>query len=117
LKKEISKGVQLIFKSYGINAIVTPAEPIVAPKVGAKTVTYGDSSKKEEEDLNSALFRYTLPFNFTELPAIVLPCGFSNDNLPIGLQLVGPMFDESTILRIANIYERETDWHKRYPEI
>jgi aspartyl-tRNA(Asn)/glutamyl-tRNA(Gln) amidotransferase subunit A len=118
-KREISKTVQSIFKKYGISAIVTPAEPIVAPKVGTTKVQYGHGSTKEEEreDLSSALFRYTLPFNYTELPAIVLPCGFSNDNLPIGMQIVGPLFDEVTILRIANVFESVTDWHRNYPDI
>jgi aspartyl-tRNA(Asn)/glutamyl-tRNA(Gln) amidotransferase subunit A len=117
LKREISKTVQSVFKKHGIVAIVTPAEPIVAPMVGSTKVGFNYGSSREEEDLNSALFRYTLPFNFTELPAIVLPCGFTNDNLPIGMQIVGALFDEVTVLRIANVFESVTDWHTKFPTI
>ena len=53
----------------------------------------------------------------TGLPGVSLPCGFSNDNLPIGFQLTGRMFDEATLLRVADAYERATDWHRRVPSL
>ncbi|MDP2054446.1 MAG: amidase, partial [Acidobacteriota bacterium] len=57
--------------------------------------------------------------NMTGLPALVLPCGFSAGPpvLPIGLQLYGRAFDEATLLRIGDAYERATDWHRRRPPI
>jgi aspartyl-tRNA(Asn)/glutamyl-tRNA(Gln) amidotransferase subunit A len=61
--------------------------------------------------------RNTSPFNVLGLPAISLPCGFSTARLPIGLQIVGAPFAESTVLTLASAYERETKWHKRRPEL
>jgi len=60
--------------------------------------------------------RYTSPWNLLGLPAIVVPCGFSRDGLPLALQIVGRPFDEPTVLRIARAYERATDWHRRRPD-
>jgi aspartyl-tRNA(Asn)/glutamyl-tRNA(Gln) amidotransferase subunit A len=48
---------------------------------------------------------------------VSVPCGFSNDGLPIGFQLTGRMFDEATLLRVADAYERKTDWHRRVPSL
>ena len=61
--------------------------------------------------------RYTIPFDVLGLPAISVPCGFSDDGFPIGLQLVGRAFDEVTVLRVAHVYEQATDWHRRRPPI
>ena len=46
-----------------------------------------------------------------------VPCGFTADRLPVGLQLTGRRFDEATLLRIANAYERDTEWSKQPPPI
>lgn len=58
---------------------------------------------------------YTIAANLAGIPAISLPCGFSAANLPIGLQLMAPLFGEVALLRAARLYERETEWHKRRP--
>ena len=60
---------------------------------------------------------FSYPFNLTQQPAIVLPCGFSDDGLPIALQLVAPNFREDLCLRAAAAYEAATDWHKRRPPL
>jgi len=57
----------------------------------------------------------TMPFNLSGNPAIVLPGGFSSDGLPIGIQFVGRLFDEATLLGIAEAYEAATGWHLRRP--
>ena len=54
-------------------------------------------------------------FNRFGLPALTLPCGFSREGLPIGLQVVGPYFGESIVLTVAAAYQRSTDWHGRRP--
>ncbi|HEX4645867.1 MAG TPA: amidase family protein, partial [Verrucomicrobiae bacterium] len=59
---------------------------------------------------------HSRPANFTRLPAISIPCGFTRAGLPVGLQLIGRAFDEATLLRIAFSYEREHDWHSRHPQ-
>ena len=61
--------------------------------------------------------QYTRPYNITGFPAISVPCGFSDENMPIGLQLSGRPFDEVTVLRAAYAYEQSTDWHKRRPPL
>jgi aspartyl-tRNA(Asn)/glutamyl-tRNA(Gln) amidotransferase subunit A len=60
---------------------------------------------------------FTVSANLTGLPAISVPCGFSREGLPIGLQLTGRMFDEAALFAIARRYEQETDWWKRTPTV
>lgn len=57
----------------------------------------------------------TGPFDVSGLPAITVPCGFSKSGLPMGLQIVGAPFAESTVLRLAQAYEQATEWHRRAP--
>jgi aspartyl-tRNA(Asn)/glutamyl-tRNA(Gln) amidotransferase subunit A len=59
--------------------------------------------------------RNTGPFDICGLPAITVPCGFSTSGLPIGLQIVGAPFAESTVLGLAHAYEQATQWHRRAP--
>jgi aspartyl-tRNA(Asn)/glutamyl-tRNA(Gln) amidotransferase subunit A len=58
---------------------------------------------------------YTISCNLAGLPGISVPCGFTKSGLPIGLQILGPAFEEEKLLRIARMHERETDWHMRRP--
>ncbi len=60
---------------------------------------------------------YTISANLAGLPGLSLPCGFTSGGLPIGLQLQGPPFEESRLLRAARMYERETTWHTRAPRL
>jgi aspartyl-tRNA(Asn)/glutamyl-tRNA(Gln) amidotransferase subunit A len=59
---------------------------------------------------------FTVSVNLAGLPGISVPCGFA-DGLPIGFQLIGKMFDEATILRVADSFERASDWHTKTPPI
>ncbi len=59
----------------------------------------------------------TVPFNVTGHPAISVCCGFSNSGQPIGLQIVGRPFEESTVLQVADAYESAAQWHKRKPRL
>jgi aspartyl-tRNA(Asn)/glutamyl-tRNA(Gln) amidotransferase subunit A len=94
-----------------IDVLVTPTVPISAPKIGRTTGTIG----QETIDVMAALSRLTRPANLTGFPAISVPCGFTPEGLPIGLQLTGRPFAESTVLQLAYAYEQETDWHQRRP--
>jgi aspartyl-tRNA(Asn)/glutamyl-tRNA(Gln) amidotransferase subunit A len=58
---------------------------------------------------------FTNPFNLTGLPAITVPCGFTEGNLPAGLQIVAPPFEEATCFRVAYAYEQATEWRKQRP--
>jgi aspartyl-tRNA(Asn)/glutamyl-tRNA(Gln) amidotransferase subunit A len=55
--------------------------------------------------------------NITGLPAVSVPCGFTASNLPLGLQFIGPAFDEAGILRLAHAYERANEWYRRHPRL
>ncbi|MCE2482257.1 MAG: amidase, partial [Alphaproteobacteria bacterium] len=61
--------------------------------------------------------RCTRPFSYLGLPALSVPCGFTDDGLPTAFQLVGRPFDEATLLNLGHLYQRETDWHRRVPSI
>ena len=67
--------------------------------------------------MRTALVRLNRPGNFTGLPAISVPCGFTTEGLPVGLQLIGRQFDESTLLGIARAYEREHKWRSLHPQL
>jgi len=60
---------------------------------------------------------FTNPFNLTGLPAICVPCGFTAGNLPSGLQIVAPPFEEATCFRVAHAYEQATEWHFQRPPL
>ena len=90
------------------NCVVTPTSPTAAFKIGEKI------------DNPLAMYlsdTYTIPVNLAGLPAISLPCGFTQDGLPIGLQVITKAFDEETLLRLAYAFEQNTDWHKRKPKM
>ena len=80
-----------------------PTSPMPPFKLGEKT---DDPLQMYLADV------FTVSANLTGAPGISIPCGFAAGRLPIGLQLTGRMFDEPTLLRIADAYERLTDWNK-----
>jgi len=85
-----------------VDLIVTPATPTPAFKLG----------EKSEDPLQMYLSDiFTISVNLAGLPAIALPCGFSQTGLPIGVQLIGRAFEEETVLRAAHAYEQSTQWH------
>ena len=91
-----------------VDVLVTPTMPIPAPVIA--------ELKAKPEELRPAelkLLRNTRPFNVWGIPAISVPCGFTQDGLPIGLQITGPHWREDLVLRLAHSYERATAWHKR----
>jgi aspartyl-tRNA(Asn)/glutamyl-tRNA(Gln) amidotransferase subunit A len=61
--------------------------------------------------------RNTAPFDANGTPAISIPCGFSKEGLPIGLQVSGPRLAEVSVLALAHAYERATEWHKKRPPL
>jgi aspartyl-tRNA(Asn)/glutamyl-tRNA(Gln) amidotransferase subunit A len=96
-----------------VDAIVSPTVPVPAPPIGAESVQIDG----EQVGARAAIVGHCRPANFTGLPALSIPCGFTRDGLPVGLQLIGRAFDEATILRIAFSYERANDWGARHPRI
>ncbi len=96
-----------------VDALLAPTVPLAAPRIGEERVRVG----AEEESVRGALLRLNRPANFTGLPAISVPCGFTRAGLPVGLQIIGRAFDEADLLRIASIYEQAHRWHAARPPL
>ena len=88
------------------DVVAMPTTPTPAFKLGEKT------SDPLQMYLNDV---FTVSANLTGLPAISVPCGFSPGRLPIGLQLTGRLFDEATLLRAGDAYQKDTGWHMELP--
>jgi aspartyl-tRNA(Asn)/glutamyl-tRNA(Gln) amidotransferase subunit A len=94
-------------RAFGeVDVLMGPTTPTPAFEIGAKT---SDPITMYLNDI------YTIGANLAGLPAMSIPCGFSQ-GLPVGLQIVGPHFSEAKLLNAAHLYQRETDWHTRVPE-
>ncbi len=100
---EMKRRMEIFFEQFDI--LLLPSTPITAPLIE------GNDAVEQARRLT----RFTSPFNLTGLPALSVPCGFSKDSLPIGLQIVSRAWNESTVLRAGAAYERETAWHTRRP--
>ena len=94
-----------------VDVLATPASITPAPRIDSATVAIG----KATLPVRAALTRLTQIFNINGLPAASAPCGFSNGGLPMGLQIVGPAFEDATVLRVLHAYQQATDWHQRRP--
>jgi aspartyl-tRNA(Asn)/glutamyl-tRNA(Gln) amidotransferase subunit A len=88
-----------------VDALITPTSPMPAFKIGEKS----DPLALYLCDI------YTIGVNLAGLPAISVPCGFTQSGLPIGAQLIGQPFEESNLLAIAQAYERAQEWGARHP--
>jgi aspartyl-tRNA(Asn)/glutamyl-tRNA(Gln) amidotransferase subunit A len=90
------------------DCIMMPVAPTTAFKIG----------EKADNPLQMYLSDiYTIAGNLAGVPGISVPCGFDNAGLPIGLQIMAPTFAEDKLLRLARMYEKETDWHNDMPPI
>ncbi|MEI7998657.1 MAG: amidase, partial [Candidatus Omnitrophota bacterium] len=90
------------------DVILTPTAPTTAFKVGEKV---SDPLAMYLSDI------YTIPANLAGVPSISIPCGFSKEGMPIGLQLMGRAFDEEMLLRVSFAYEQNTSWHTKKPNL
>jgi aspartyl-tRNA(Asn)/glutamyl-tRNA(Gln) amidotransferase subunit A len=89
-----------------VDVLMGPTTPTPAFAIGAKMA---DPITMYLNDI------YTIGANLAGLPAISIPCGLVA-GLPVGLQLIGAHFAETTLLNAAHAYQRETDWHRKIPE-
>ncbi|OGY77554.1 MAG: hypothetical protein A2249_03375 [Candidatus Jacksonbacteria bacterium RIFOXYA2_FULL_44_7] len=89
-----------------VDVIITPTAPDVAFKIGSKE---NDPLAMYLEDI------FSVPVSLAGLPAISIPCGFNHENLPIGMQIIGPQLGETILLKVAAYYEGITDWHTKEP--
>ncbi|MBA2876807.1 Asp-tRNA(Asn)/Glu-tRNA(Gln) amidotransferase subunit GatA [Thermaerobacillus caldiproteolyticus] len=101
----IKQDFEKVFEKYDV--IIGPTTPTPAFKIGEKT---SDPLTMYANDI------LTIPVNLAGVPGISIPCGFV-DGLPVGLQIIGKHFDESTIYRVAHAFEQATDYHKQKPAL
>nr|WP_276576504.1 Asp-tRNA(Asn)/Glu-tRNA(Gln) amidotransferase subunit GatA [Caldicoprobacter algeriensis] len=102
----ITREFNKAFEKYDI--IIGPVSPTTAYRIGEKI---NDPVQMYMEDI------FTVPVNIAGLPAISIPCGFDSKSLPIGLQIIGKRFDETTVIRAAYTFEQNTDFHKAWPSL
>ncbi len=95
-----------------VDVVVGPTVPLVAPLIGRTMEASGTFGLSPRSIAN----RLTVPCNLTGMPAVSVPCGFS-EGLPVGLQIMGAAFDEATVLRVAAAYEEATEWHRQRPAV
>ena len=89
-----------------VDVLIGPVSPTLPFKLGEKA--------------NDPLAMYlsdilTVPVNLAGIPALALPCGFSENNLPIGMQLIGPRWSENLLFDVGEVYQGLTKWHKQKP--
>jgi aspartyl-tRNA(Asn)/glutamyl-tRNA(Gln) amidotransferase subunit A len=102
--RECRRDIRYTFEHVDLLVLPTKREP--APLI---TETINETHERPPSN--------TSAFNHFGTPAITVPCGFSREGLPIGLQIVGPPYGESAVLALAFAYQNVTDWHARKPPI
>ncbi|MBI4067173.1 Asp-tRNA(Asn)/Glu-tRNA(Gln) amidotransferase subunit GatA [Candidatus Gottesmanbacteria bacterium] len=110
--KKAQQGRTLFIKEYTralseCDAILMPVEPMVATK-------FGELINNPIQNMLADIYTCQTPVG---VPSLALPCGFTKENLPIGMQIIGNMFAETLLLRLGYAYQNNTDWHTKKPNI
>jgi aspartyl-tRNA(Asn)/glutamyl-tRNA(Gln) amidotransferase subunit A len=109
VRMDLGLKMALLHERYDV--LVTPTMPIAAFPGGQPSPDGWDS------DLWTSWTPYTYPFNMTQQPALSVPCGFTSDERPVGLQVVGRRHADALVLRAGRAYEQRTDWASRVPTL
>jgi aspartyl-tRNA(Asn)/glutamyl-tRNA(Gln) amidotransferase subunit A len=99
LRRQMRRQFEEVWKH--VDCLITPTTPSPAPRVGDTTIRLGG----RDEDVRLAATRLVRGFNALGFPALSLPCGVSGSNLPLGMQIIGPAFEEALLLRIGAALE------------
>jgi aspartyl-tRNA(Asn)/glutamyl-tRNA(Gln) amidotransferase subunit A len=102
----IKNDFDAVFKDF--DCIVAPTSPTPAFKIGERAA---DPLKMYLSDI------YTISVNLAGIPAISIPCGFTKEGLPVGLQIMAKPFNEEMLFRLAHAFEQNTEWHKLKPRL
>lgn len=105
---------QVMAALESVDVLVTPAQSQPAPPIATDT---GLDSKDAVMRQFFGIRAHRGPFNLAAVPAMSIPCGFTDSGLPVGLQLVGRPFDESTLFQVGGVYQARTDWHTQRPSL
>ena len=108
--KKVRSEIDQVFED--VQVLVTPTTPLPAPSLADME---RDPDQLRPKELT--LLPNTRPFSMWGLPAVSVPCGFTKSGLPIGLQITGAHWSESSVLQVAHLYEGSTDWHRRQPDL
>jgi aspartyl-tRNA(Asn)/glutamyl-tRNA(Gln) amidotransferase subunit A len=95
-----------------IKKVFTKVDLLVTPTLPCPPAMIAQGS-----DPTAVSIRNTMPFDVLGLPTISVPCGFTSSRLPIGLQISGAPFAESTVLMLAHAYEQATELHNKHPKL
>jgi aspartyl-tRNA(Asn)/glutamyl-tRNA(Gln) amidotransferase subunit A len=110
LRTEVRRRWKEVFA--GFDVLIAPTVSAPAARYGDDFVVYPDGRR---ESTFTAYARLNFPADFTGLPALSVPSGFSREGLPVGIQIIGRPFDESTVLRVGHAYQAVTDWCRLAP--
>jgi aspartyl-tRNA(Asn)/glutamyl-tRNA(Gln) amidotransferase subunit A len=105
VQSEGRRRFEMFFTKYDL--LLLPSTPIPAPEIA------GTGAIEAARQLT----RFTSPFNLTGLPALSIPCGLSNNGLPLGLQIVTRHWGEAQLLQAGHAFEHATEWHSHLPEM
>ncbi|MHA1985201.1 MAG: amidase [Promethearchaeota archaeon] len=114
VRKEVYQVFDQYFKEYDI--LITPTTPTYAFKIemGERGTIFPLVKGKS---LNiSSWMSYTYPYNMSGLPAASIPCGWTTEGLPIGMQIIGRRFDEKTVLQVSRAFEEIAPWQDKRPK-
>jgi aspartyl-tRNA(Asn)/glutamyl-tRNA(Gln) amidotransferase subunit A len=104
---------QMRLARNGAASLFEHVDVLVTPTSAGPALSIADALVDTPDEV--PLIRNTVPFDTNGCPTISVPCGFTSDGLPIGLQISGPPLGEATVLAVAHAYEQATDWHTRRP--
>ena len=110
-RRELVRDFNRLFDQ--VDLIAAPTAPIAAPKIGEGTVSIGTSTV----EVRLAVTRLVRAVNLGGWPTLSIPCGFTSQGLPIGLQLIGNRFEEKGLLEVGRAYQQATEWHRQRPRL
>ncbi len=104
---------RLLARLAEVDVLLGPTVPIAAPSVETTAIRMGE----RDVDPRTVLLHLTRLFDVTGQPAASVPCGFTADGLPVGLQIAGHPWQEALVLRVAHAYQQVTEWHRHRPPV
>ena len=111
LRRQIQDEISRVMKN--VDVLVGPTTAAPPGQIQASVAAGGNAGALRMATQRS----FTRPQNLTGQPAVSVPCGFSSQGLPVGLQISGRLFEDDVVLKVAHAYEQATEWHKKHPEI